>query len=424
LAKKKKIERPKHKPTRRQLSHWQKQKRRQRFIIGIGISVIIAALGLVGAGIYYQWYVPQEKPYKETVVEVNDTRFDMAYYIDALNYQLEGLSPDLISYYLDIIAEGIQQNELIRQEALELGITISDAEVNEEIKNGELPDNRAVRDITRVQLLIQKLREGYFNEQVPVSAEQRYIMAIFLESEKQANEVRGRLLAGEDFGQLTSELSLDAYTRENNGDLGWKPEGIIDGLLQTSVLEEYIFSYPVGAVVVPVRDVEKTKELGYWLIEVLERNEETGEAHVQAIMLASEEEAQMIVARLSDGEDFTELAGEYSQSWSEEDGADLGWLAEGDASDAFSEFVFNPETELNTVSELIRDEDISTEGGYWLFKVLDSGVREISDEDRDVLIEQAMQDWLESLLEDPENIVLSYLNDEMREFAISKFSES
>jgi hypothetical protein len=99
-------------------------------------------------------------------------------------------------------------------------------------------------------------------------------------------------------------------------------------------------------------------------------------------------------------------------------------LAEGDVSDAFSEFVFNPETELNTVSEPIRDEDISTKGGCWLFKVPDSGVREISDEDRDVLIEQAMQDWLESLFEDPENIVFSFLDDEMREFAIKKFSES
>lgn len=429
MAKKKKIEKPKHKPTRRQLSRWQKQKRRQRLIIGIGASVILVALGLVSAGIYYQWYVPQEKPLKEIVIEVNDTSFDMAYYIDALKFQLGGVPlQDVPSQqkqvYLDIIAEGIQQNELIRQEALELGITISDEEVDEEMQNRELTDNQAVRDITRTQLLVKKLREGYFNEQIPISAEQRHLMAMFMESEKQANEFRERLLMGEDFGQLAGELSLDADTQENNGDLGWRPEGIIDELLQTSVLEEYVFSYPVGEVAAPVCDTEKTKDLGYWLIEVLERNEDTGEAHVQAMMLASEAEAQMILSRLSDGEEFANLAEEYSQLWSEEDGADLGWLVEGDASGVFSEFVFNPETELNVASIPIRDEDISTEGGCWLFKVLDSGVREISDEDRDVLIEQVMQEWLESLLEDPENTVVSYLDDEMREFAVSKFSES
>ncbi len=424
MAKKKKIERPKHKPTKRQLSRWQKQKRRQRFIIGIGTSVIVVALGLVLAGVYTQWYVPQVKPLKETVIEVNDTRFDMAYYIDALEYQLGGVPSQQIPYFLDVIVEGIQQNELIRQEALELGITVSDGEVNEEVKSRELPNNQAVRDVTRAQLLVQKLREGYFNEQIPVSTEQRHIMAMFLESESQANDVRARLIAGEDFSQLAGELSLDGYSREKNGDLGWRPEGIINGLLLTSVLEEYVFSYPVGEVVVPVYDVEKTKELGYWLIEVLERNEETGEAHVQAMMLASEEEAQMIISRLSEGEDFTTLAEEYSQLWSDEGGADLGWLAEGDASDVFDEFVFNSETELNMVSAPIRDENISTEGGYWLFKIPDGGIREISDEDRDLMIEKAMQEWLESLFDDPENTVVSYLDDEMREFAINKFSES
>jgi hypothetical protein len=232
------------------------------------------------------------------------------------------------------------------------------------------------------------------------------------------------LLSGEDFGQIAGDLSLDGYTLENNGDLGWRPEGIVNGLLLTSVLEEYVFSYPVGEVVVPVRDAEKTKDLGYWLIEVLERNEETEEAHVQAMILTSEEEAQTVLQRLQEDDDFTELAEEYSQSWSEEDGADLGWLAAGDVSEAFSDFVFNTETELGIFSEPIRDEDISTEGGYWLFKIPDSGIREISDEDRDLLIQQAIQGWLELLLENPENIVVSYLDDEMREFAISKFSES
>ena len=70
---KKRIEKPKRKPTKRQLSRWQKQKRRQRLIVSIGTSVVIIALGLLVAGIYFQWYLPQEKPFKETVVEVNDT---------------------------------------------------------------------------------------------------------------------------------------------------------------------------------------------------------------------------------------------------------------------------------------------------------------------------------------------------------------
>lgn len=422
MAKKKKIERPKHKPTKRQLSRWQKQKRRQKFIIGIGTSVIVVVLGLVIAGVYSQWYVPQVKPLKETVIEVNDTRFNMAYYIDALEYQLGGVPQQQISFYLDVIVEGIQQNELIKQEALKLGVTISDDEVKEEIKSNDLPNNQAVRDITRTQLLVQKLREGYFNEQIPVTAEQRHVMAMFLESESQTNDIRERLIAGEDFGQIAGELSLDDYSQGKDGDLGWRPEGIINGLLMTSILEEYIFSYPIGEVIVPVCDGEKTKNLGYWLIEVLERDEEKEEANVRVMLLASEEEAQMMLAKLADGEEFATLAEEYSQLWSEEDGADLGWLAKGDASDVFDEFVFNSETELNMVSGSIRDDNMTTEGGCWLFKIPDGGIREISEEDRDLMIEKAMEEWLESFIDDPENTVVSYLDDELREFAVNKFS--
>jgi len=420
---KKKIEKPKHKPTRRQLSRWQKQKRRQRFIIGFGVSVVLIALGLVWAGIYYQWYVPQEKPLKETVAKVNEASFDMAYFVDTLKYQLGGMSSQQAEYYLDFIVNGIQQNELIRQQSIELGITVSDDEVNEKIKNDKLPGNQAVADQIRAQLLIQKLKEGYFNEQISAFAKQRHIMAMFLESKSQVNEVRGRLAAGEDFSQLAGELSLESYTKENNGELGWRPEGIVNGLLLTSVLEEYVFSFPVGEVSVQVYDAEKTKDFGYWLIEVLERNEEKGETHVRAMMLASEEEAQMILSRLTiGGEAFEDLARDFSQTWSDKDGADLGWIVEGDVSGAFSEFAFNPETGLNSISTPIRDEDISTKGGFWLFKVPEGGVRDISKEDRDLLIEQAMQKWLESLWNDAKNIIESYLNNEMRGFAISKLS--
>lgn len=55
-------------------------------------------------------------------------------------------------------------------------------------------------------------------------------------------------------------------------------------------------------------------------------------------------------------------------------------------------------------------------------KIPDGGVREISDDDRDLIIEKAMQEWLDSILEDPENILIIYLDEEMREFAISRFT--
>ena len=421
---KERVEKPKHKPTKRQLSRWQRQKRRQRIILGIGISVVIAALGLVTAGVYFQWYLPEVRPFRETVIEVNDTKFNMGYYIDALKFHLGDQPPQYIQYFLDPIVESIQQNELIRQEALELGITVSDKEVKEKIKSDNLPDNQAVRDTIRAQLLVQKLRDEYFELQVPVSVEQRYVMAMFVESRSQADDIRGRLENGEDFGEIAGELSLDSLTRGKNGDLGWRPRGVLNGLLNTSILDDLIFGYQVGILSHSIYDSDKSKDLGYWLIQVLERKTEPEETHVQAMMLSSEEEAQTVISRLEAGGDFVELAEEFSQRWSDIDGADLGWLTPGGMSQSFDDFVFNPEVELNTTSEPILDESTTTQGGYWLFRVDDSDNREISDEDRDLLVDQAQNDWLTSLLDDPENDIASYLDEEMREFAVDKVLEA
>ena len=421
MAKKKKIERPKHKPTKRQLSHWQKQKRRQRIILGIGVSILLAVIGFVWAGVYYQWYVPNVKPMKETVVEVNDASFDMGYYLDATRYQLGTLSPEYISYFLDMVVESIQQGELIRQKAREMDIAVSDDEIKQVIEEDGLSDNQAVRDFIEAQLLVQEIRDEYIETLVPESVEHRHIMAMFLESELQADEIRGKLLAWDDFEGYAAELSLESYTQENDGDLGWKPEGVLEGLLETTVLDDTVFNYQIGAVSYPIEDTGKTKDLGYWLVEVLERNEETGEASVRAMLLSSQEEAEDILDKLEGGEDFDTLAYDYSQNWSETDGSDLGWVAPGDISDAFDACVFDSDIELNEVSSPIRDEEQTTTGGYWLFEVLESETRQPTEEDRITLVDNALNDWLEALWEDPDNSVLSYLDDEMKVFVVANF---
>ena len=79
---KKKGEKPRREVTRRQLSQWQKQKKRERIILGVGISIIVAVLGIVGAG----WYISQYQPRHQTVIKVNDAEFNMNYYIKMLEY--------------------------------------------------------------------------------------------------------------------------------------------------------------------------------------------------------------------------------------------------------------------------------------------------------------------------------------------------
>ncbi len=369
---KKKAEKPRREVTKRQLSRWQRQKRRQRIILGSGILIIIAVLAVVGVGIYSRWYIPEYKPLHETVIEVNDTQFDMNYYIKMLKYYGRDMPIQYMQFVADDVVTVIEQSELIRQGAMELGIRVSDKEVDEELGSYDPPLSKDYRDVVRTGMLVDRLRDEYFEQKVPTIAEQRHIWAMFLESESQANEVIAKLEADEDFAELAGELSLDATCKEKGGDLGWRPEGVLPLLIGSPILEEQAFNCEVGVLSQPIYDEETTKGVGYWIAKVLERRGEEEKAKVLGILLGSEEEAQTVRVRLEAGEDFGELAEELSEhEESKENGGNLGWLTPGEVGLTVDEFMFNPEIELGVVSEPIFDDTIVTEGGYWLIKVLE-----------------------------------------------------
>ena len=92
---------------------------------------------------------------------------------------------------------------------------------------------------------------------------------------------------------------------------------------------------------------------------------------------------------------------------------------------ALSEFVFDPELELEAVSEPIFDDTAVTKGGYWLVKVVDEDDnRQIEDSDRDLLKSEAFTEWVKALRDDPENKVEDYLDGEMKAWAVERATRS
>ncbi len=77
-----------------------------------------------------------------------------------------------------------------------------------------------------------------------------------------ANELRQRLLNGEDFAALAAEYSDDPGSAAQGGDLGWFGRGRM-----VSPFEEAAFSLPVGEISEPVKT-----DFGYHIIQVLERD--------------------------------------------------------------------------------------------------------------------------------------------------------
>ena len=416
---KKKAEKPKRELTKHQLSRWQQQKRRQRIILGSGVLFVVAALGVIGAGVYNQWYVPDYKPLRETVIEVNDTKFNMGYYIKMLKFYAGSTSTQQMYSAADWVVAAIERNELVRQEAAKLGFSVSDEEVNKELESYNSPSAKDYKDVVRAQLLVNKLGDEYFGKQVPTSAEQRHIWAMFLESESKANEVRAKLEAGEDFATFAGDdkLSLDSTCKAKKGDLDWRPKSVLPLLLNTSVLDEPVFSSEMGACQT-IFDATKAKPVGYWLLKVSERDDEAKTVKGKMMLLGSEQEANDIRARLEAGGDFAILAKALSQhETSRENGGDFE-VSQDMMSSAFNDFAFK--SELNVLSQPIRDDTVSTEGGYWLVKVTEiDNNKQIEKENGDLLKADALNKWVKGLLDDPQNKVKSYLDDAKKQWAIS-----
>ncbi len=86
---------------------------------------------------------------------------------------------------------------------------------------------------------------------------------ILVADEPKANELKGRLAAGEDFGAIATAESIDTESKPRGGDLG------CDITPDTSFVPEFlqaVFSQPVGEVGPPVKS-----QFGYHLIKVTKR---------------------------------------------------------------------------------------------------------------------------------------------------------
>lgn len=104
------------------------------------------------------------------------------------------------------------------------------------------------------------------------------------------------------------------------------------------------------------------------------------QVHVQAILVATEEEAQVVMGNLSEGEDFASLAEQYGDG-------DLDWLPRGIMSPEFDEVAFS--IDIDKVSE-----PFFTNDGYYIVKVLDKEERALDEEVRRQLAASELSSWL------------------------------
>lgn len=413
MAKKQKKVETKRAPTKRQLSKWQRQQRTQRIIMIIGGIFLAFIISYVGYGYYHN----QVEPFQQPAVRVNDTVFDMGYYVEMLDVYTEGQELSLVPFMADMVISVIVENELIKQGTSDLGIDVNSEEISTEIDKLNLPDSEVHKRIVGARLLVDRLLSEHLDSMVPITGEQVQVEAMLLESRQMSREVVDRLGTGDSFSSLAAEFSVEMMTKEKGGNVGWLPRDLSEILFGSASIEDIAFSLDVGVLSEPTYDKSAVKEIGYWLIEVLERDDDKG-THARGILLGSLEQAEEIQAKIKNGEDFAALAERYSQySGSDGLGGDLGWIQKGFGSEIITETAF--ELEPGTLSEPVRDETIQTEGGYWLVRVADRDTeRELDEEARQIFRSKAFEDWVgeQRISSDVE----TYLTEDKKSWAIDR----
>jgi parvulin-like peptidyl-prolyl isomerase len=176
------------------------------------------------------------------------------------------------------VLEQMIDQELIRQAAEEMGISISDEELDASIADiiaqsgGEEEFNQSLQatgttyEDFRQMLLDQLLSEAVYasvTASINSVAEQAHARHILLPTRERAEEVLARLQSGEDFAYLAREYSEDVSSRETGGDMGFFPRGVMP-----PEVEDVAFSLEVGEISQIVES-----QFGFHVLQVLEREE-------------------------------------------------------------------------------------------------------------------------------------------------------
>lgn len=422
MAKKRRQEKPKE-YTRRQLSHFKKQKRRQRIIFIAGMVIIAVVILLPLAG----WVSSDYYPLHKTMLVVNGKKFTVANYIDVMKVMGTTQSSTDVSTLANNAYQTMMQNEVVRQGAARLGITVSNDEIKNYLKNLNLPQSKSYMNFFESQLLVQKLQASYFGSKVPQTGNQTHPLIMMLESDQQAAEIRQRLVNGDNFTALAKEFGQDYYSKNiNQGDYGMHVRDVLKDELSSAIPLDYAFNSPVGSLSPPLSDNETSKQLGYWLIKIADRPEE-GKVNVQALLVSDNATALNVKARLEAGTaSLADMADQYTQySLSKEKHGDLGVISESENATytkAFNDYVFYSEATVGRWSPPIRETELWTKGASWLVKVLErADDAAVSDEDKNTLISKALNDWYSQLTSAPDFKVNSeLLTPEIEQWAINR----
>ncbi len=190
------------------------------------------------------------------------------------------------------------------------------------------------------------------------------------------------LTMGMSFEELTKVHSQDQFSKDRGGDIFYFTAGQLP-----YEFEDACYKTPAGTV---HPEVVKTK-FGYHIIKVTERKPRIPKIQAAHILVsfmnqdgdvdsaAARAKIEEVAAKLKQGEDFAELAKEYSDdTGTKERGGDLGFFERRMMVQPFDEAAFN--LEVGEISDIVE-----TQFGYHIIKLLGRGELQSFEQEKDNL---------------------------------------
>ena len=329
---------------------------------------------------------------------------------------------------LNLIEEQVLDRLIIEEIQLQIadraGIKISDSELNQTLARvaaqnnlsleefrikleGEGTSYRSFRDTIRKELIIQRVQRGKVGAKIDISeqeienfinseegktqlAEQYNVQHILLSvsrgsTEKEIEEIKinansliSRLNDGENFEKLAASFSAGQNALEG-GYLGWRTEAELP-----SLFAEVVTELKVGEIASPLRS-----GAGFHILKLIDKRgntvkflDQTLARHilVQPSEIRTENQAEELIntiyERLTSGEDFKQLARQYSEDpGTKMDGGELGWSNPGDYDPAF-------EQTLNATKIGELSKPVKSSFGWHVIEVMDRRNEDVSQEEQ------------------------------------------
>jgi len=180
------------------------------------------------------------------------------------------------------VLEQVIDQELVREAAGELGVSITDAKLDATMQKGIeqgggreklnawLKENKMTfddyRELVRNDLLANAVRQKVVPK-IPEKVPQVHARHILVNTKEEAEAILAKLKKGADFAKLAKEKSLDVGSRDKGGDLGFFPAGVMTPAFEKAAFAlkaneiSGVVQTPFGFHIIQVIEVDQARKL-------------------------------------------------------------------------------------------------------------------------------------------------------------------